>query len=299
MIEGMILIHNTKYVEIQRDKREHPTYPTIHPLFLPNKSFIKHIATMNRNRFLDAEIPYKILRKFGLTQEKIGDLPTYALSQIADGYRSPVLPIEFTDEQGNAYKSRTRFSLYRTEDNRVDILFYPQLQQAQLEKFSDENRNKLQSDKAVIDKMTTADGKDIQAFLQIDKGTQQILYVPTPVIGRNLQVIADEFHLSNAELNCLSNGNPLTILTGDDTITVGVDLNESTGIRICAGDERKWNAEVKKDWEKYNYGCFGCWAMDEEGNLDYTPEEEYTDEMWEEMRRKGESRKSQVANPKL
>ena len=254
---------------------------------------------MNRNRFSDGEIPYKILQKFGLTQEMIGDLPTHALTQITEGYRSPVLPIEFTDEQGNTYRSRTRFSLYRTEDNRVDVLFYPQLQQAHLEKFSEESRNKLQSYKAIIDKMTIADGKDIQAFLQIDKGTQQILYVPTPLIGRNLQVIADEFHLSNAELNCLRNGNPLTILTGDETITVGVDLNESTGIRICAGDERKWNAEVKKDWEKYNYGCFGCWTMDEEGNLDYTPEEAYTDEMWEEMRRKGESRKSQVANPKM
>lgn len=254
---------------------------------------------MNRNRFSDAEISSQILQKFGLTPEMIGDLPTHALSQIAEGYRSPVLPIEFTDEQGNIYKSRTRFSLYRTEDNRVDVLFYPQLQQAQLEKFSEENRKKLQSDKAVIDKMATTDGKEIQAFLQIDKGTQQILFVPTPVIGRNLQVIADEFHLSNAELNCLRNGNPLTILAADDTITVGVDLNEPIGIRICAGDERKWNAEVKKDWEKYNYGCFGCWTMDEEGNLNYTPEEAYTDEMWEEMRRKGESRKSQVANPKL
>lgn len=253
---------------------------------------------MNRNRFSDAEIPYKILHKFGLTQEMIGDLPTHALSQIAEGYRSPVLPIKFTDEQGNIYRSRTRFSLYRTEDNRVDVLFYPQLQQACLDKFSEENRNKLQCDKAVIDTMTTADGKDIQAFLQIDKGTQQVIYIPTPVIGRNLQVIAYEFHLSNAELNCLRNGNPLTILA-DDTITVGVDLNEPTGIRICAGDERKWSAEVKKDWEKYNYGCFGCWTMDEEGNLDYTPEEAYTDEMWEEMRRKGESRKSQVTTPKL
>ena len=254
---------------------------------------------MNRNRFSDAEIAYKILHKFGLTQEMIGDLPTHALSQIAEGYRSPVLPIEFTDEQGNIYRSRTRFSLYRTEDNRVDVLFYPQLQQACLDKFSEENRNKLQCDKAVIDTMTTADGKDIQAFLQIDKGTQQVIYIPTPVIGRNLQVIAYEFHLSNAELNCLRNGNPLTILADDDTITVGVDLNEPTGIRICAGDEREWSAEVKKDWEKYNYGCFGCWTMDEEGNLDYTPEEAYTDEMWEEMRRKGESRKSQVATPKL
>lgn len=254
---------------------------------------------MNRNRFSDAEIPYKILHKFGLTQEMIGDLPTHALSQIAEGYRSPVLPIKFTDEQGNIYRSRTRFSLYRTEDNRVDVLFYPQLQQACLDKFSEENRNKLQCDKAVIDTMTTADGKDIQAFLQIDKGTQQVIYIPTPVIGRNLQVIAYEFHLSNAELNCLRNGNPLTILADDDTITVGVDLNEPTGIRICAGDERKWSAEVKKDWEKYNYGCFGCWTMNEEGNLDYTPEEAYTDEMWEEMRRKGESRKSQVTTPKL
>lgn len=254
---------------------------------------------MNRNRFSDAEIPYQILRKFGLSQEMIGDLPTHALSQIEEGYRSPVLPIEFTDEQGNIHKSRTRFSLCRTEDNRVDVLFYPQLEQARLDKFSEENKNKLQSDKAVIEQMTTADGRDIQAFLQIDKGTQQILYVPTPVIGRNLQAIADEFHLSNAELNCLRNGDPLTLLTNDDTVTVGVDLNEPTGIRICTGDERRWSAEVKKDWEKYNYGCFGCWTMDEEGNLDYTPEEAYTDEMWEEMKRKGESRKSQVVTPKL
>lgn len=254
---------------------------------------------MNRNRFSDTEIPFKTLQKFGLTQEMIGDLPTHALSQIEEGYRSPVLPIEFTDERGNTYKSRTRFSLYRTEDNRVDVLFYPQLEQARLEKFSEENKNKLQCDKAVIDKMTTADGKEVQAFLQIDKGTQQILYVPTPVIGRNLQVIADEFHLGSAEINCLRNGDPLTVLSNDDVITMGVDLNEPTGIRICTGDERKWNTEVKKDWEKYNYGCFGCWTMDEEGNLDYTPEEEYSDEMWEEMKRKGESRKSPVANLKL
>ena len=45
---------------------------------------------MNRNRFSDAEIPYKILQQFGLTQEMIGDLPTHVLSQIAEGYRSPV-----------------------------------------------------------------------------------------------------------------------------------------------------------------------------------------------------------------
>ena len=55
---------------------------------------------MNRNRFSDAEIPYKILHKFGLTQEMIGDLPTHALSQIAEGYRSPVLPTSLPMSKG-------------------------------------------------------------------------------------------------------------------------------------------------------------------------------------------------------
>ncbi len=267
-------------------------------LLLPEKSFNQYSNDMNGNKFTDAEIPYKTLQKFGLTQEMIGDLPLFALEQIYEGYRSPVLPIEIPDEQGNIYKSRTRFFLYRTEGG-VDVLFNPQLQQVNLEKFSEESRNKLEANKAVIDKMTTDEGIEVQAFFQMDEGTRQILYVPTPVIGRNIQLIADEFQLSSAEINCLRNGDILTMLTGETLMTVGVDLNEPTGIRICIGDERQWKNEVKKDWDKHNYGCFGCWTMDEEGNLDYIQEEEYTDEMWDEMKKKGDGRRSQVMNPKL
>lgn len=39
--------------------------------------------------------------------------------------------------------------------------------------------------------------------------------------------------------------------------------------------------------EKYNFGCFGCWVMDEQGNLDYVEEKEYSEEMWEEMKKNG------------
>ena len=60
--------------------------------------------------------------------------------------------------------------------------------------------------------MTDADGRQVQAFHQIDEGTGQILSVPTPVIGRNLQYFCDYFELSNAELNCLQNGEPLTLV---------------------------------------------------------------------------------------
>ena len=35
------------------------------------------------------------------------------------------------------------------------------------------------------------------------------------------------------------------------------------------------------------YCIFGCWAMDENGNLDYIPEENYTEEMWNEQKKLG------------
>ena len=33
---------------------------------------------------------------------------------------------------------------------------------------------------------------------------------------------------------------------------------------------------------------YGCWVMDDEGNLDYVPEEEYTEELWNEQKKNAE-----------
>ena len=79
----------------------------------------------------------------------------------------------------------------------------------------------------------------MQAFHQIDEGTGQILSVPTPVIGRNLQYFCDYFELSNAELNCLQNGEPLTLVDEGSMLTLGIDLHDPTGIRIGIGTEQE------------------------------------------------------------
>ena len=249
---------------------------------------------MIRNSFKEEEIPYEVLETFGLTREMVEDLPLCVLQQISNGRRSPVLPIHVKDNQGNIIKSRTRFSLIRNENGKVDVLFYPQLQQSNLTQFSEDKQSKLLSGKAIIDEMPTSKGNGMTAFHQIDTGTGQVLYVPTPVIGRNLQLITNEFHLSNAELNCLKNGEVLTINLGEEQLTMGIDLNESTGIRLTEGDEQKWRQQTKREWGKYNFGCFGCWTMDEDGNLDYVHEDDYTEEMWDELKKKGERRAGQT-----
>jgi len=68
---------------------------------------------------------------------------------------------------------------------------------------------------------------------------------------------------------------------------VGIDLNAKTGIRYAAGDEQVWNRESKREWDKYTFGAFGCWVMDDNGNLDYVSEEDYTEELWNEQKKQG------------
>ena len=85
----------------------------------------------------------------------------------------------------------------------------------------------------------------------------------------------------------LQNGDALSVLNDEDEeITMGIDLNSKTGIRFAAGDKQTWKREAKREWDKYNFGAFGCWVA-EGGNLDYVHEEDYSEEMWQEQKKVG------------
>jgi len=95
-----------------------------------------------------------------------------------------------------------------------------------LERFSPDDRKALEANQAIIAEATMPDGKKVQSFHQLDPGTNQILYVPTPVIGRNLEIVAKAMKLTNAELICLQKGMPISVVDGEDLHTVGIDLTE-------------------------------------------------------------------------
>jgi hypothetical protein len=241
---------------------------------------------MKQQKFNNSEIPFGTLERFGLTQEMIEDLPQRVLEDLYDGRRSPVLPIALTDNSGIELKTRTRIALVRLENGEADVMFYPVLKSNELTRFSPEERKALLANQAIIANVTMADGKEVPAFHQLDPGTRQILYVPTPVIGRNLELVCKAMNLTNAELTCLQKGLPISVIDGDEVHTVGIDLMDKSGIRIAQGDERKWREEQNRSVGKYNFGLNGCWMADDEGNLDYVPEESYTEELWEEMRKR-------------
>lgn len=243
---------------------------------------------MKQVRFELRELPYQTLERFGLTQEMIEDLPMRVLDELCDGRHSPVLPVRVTDENGETVESRTRFAFVRRDDGQPDVVFYPALKSSPLERYDEAQQKQLLDGRAIIAEVETADGRHSKAFVQIDPGTKQVMSVPTPIIGRNLQVLAEELHLAAAEVNGLQRGEPLTLAVGDEPVTVGIDLGTKTGIRFCSGDGQKWREQTKREWDKYTFGCYGCWVMDDDGNLDYVPEEEYTEELWNEQKKSGE-----------
>ena len=220
----------------------------------------------------ESEMPYGTLERFGLTQEMVEDLPYDVLQNIYNGRRSPVLPITVTTEDGETETARTRFSLVRTPEGGVDVLFYPKLDECDLNLFNEQQKQRLLEGKAIIGYLeSNEENKEAggKRFFQIDPESKQV-------------------HLTGAEMQKLQNGDVLSILNEDDEeISVGIDLNSKTGIRFAAGDEQTWRREAKREWDKYNFGAFGCWVADDNGDLNYVHEEDYSEELWQEQKKMG------------
>ncbi len=266
---------------------------------------------MNVNKINNSEIPYYVLETFGLTRNMIDDLPMDVLSKILSGQRSPVLPVEVDGVNGEKVCSKARFSLVYAEDGKLDVVFHPVFEpigekicmvtrdmatgKEQLKMmdtravYSDAVMDGLKAGRVVMDYITAGDGRKVKSFLQLDPETNEVLAVPTAVIGRNLQTLVGEFGLTVAETNCIQNGEILTIAQDEEQVSVGLDLNSATGLRFEKGDEKRWKEGGVRQWNKYSVGVFGCWMM-ENGDLSYIPEEEYTEEIWDEIEKQRNNR---------
>ena len=242
---------------------------------------------MNQSQFTEEEIPSHILNRFGLTREMIEDLPEGLGQRLRDGRTTPVLPIKVIADNGDTILAAARLSLHRNSDGDVRVMFYPRLEKIDLSRFPEAQRKPISGGETVISEISLPDGKRAPAFYQIDSETNQVMAVPVAVVDNNIRVIADELRLTPAEVNCLRNGKLLTTQYQDKMWTIGVSLREQPGIRVVCGDEDTWREDDRRDYGKFNFGLNGCWISNDEGGLDYVPEDEYTEELWDEMKKRG------------
>ena len=131
---------------------------------------------MNYN-FDENEMPYGILERFGLTQAMIDDLPTDVLQNIYNGRKSPVLPVHITADDGEEVKARTRFSLVRTAEGGVDVLFYPQLDELDLKLFNEQQEKNLVAGKPIVGHLERNSSASVSSSL-IQKASRYSVFQP-------------------------------------------------------------------------------------------------------------------------
>ena len=236
----------------------------------------------NFEKFSRQEIPYGILEKFGLTQEMIDDLPENVMNRFLSSRATPVLPIVTENAEGEKISTLARVSLVRMTDGTVDACFAPQWEDKDLTTFTQEQQEKL-----LLGAVITAQLPDkVECFVQFDDVINQVMAVPVEIIRQNISILSRSYGLDETDKANLEEGNVVEIKINENTVSVGIDLNEMTGLRIVNGNIVAWQEDMKADrLPKYNFGLYGCWMADDDNVLSYVTEENFSPELIAEQER--------------
>lgn len=221
-----------------------------------------------KENFTMDEIPYEILSEHGLSQEMVDDLPENVIESLLTGGRTPVLPFNIDDKKGKA-----RISLVRTNAG-VDVFVMPYFSHINMEGFDEEQQKTLRSGKVLL---ASFEGKP-DMYYQLDETTNQIVSCPKSVIEHNLEILTKQVGVPEESAKQLSTGEVITFTKDQGCVTYSVDLSEEKGIKMSKGNSLYKNLNENK-LPRYSFGIYGCWVNDENNNLSYVNEEDYTDEM--------------------
>lgn len=250
---------------------------------------------MQEKKFYRDEYPLDILEEYGLTEEMIYDLPDFVHETLEMGGKSPLLPIKVQQPFGHT-NAFAKFRITETEEG-LDVIFSPKLTSADLSQFSENEQELLKEGKVIVaeieDTVITDEGVEdkrlIKAFVQLDKDTLGVVYCPTPLIGRNLNAIANEYDLTGDQLKSFWQGALVTIQEENEykeleDVTIGIDLFDDKGVVVIPGDADRYQNTIRHPMPMYNFGTDGCW-VNRDGYLHYVPEAEFTSDIQQELNR--------------
>lgn len=232
---------------------------------------------MDKIKISENEIPYEELAGFGLTQEMIDDFPEKVMDKFLSGQRTPLLPIERADEDGVIHKDYARVRLVQTQEGTKPV-FLPLIAKNDLGDFSETQKASLRNGDVLRVVLRTNNSWN---YVQLDEATNSIISVKADIIDQNLDILSGKLGLQEQQVKALQDGAVIGMETDGKELSVGIDLNEETGIRSMDCSKEEWLEQRNEGskLEKYNFGIYGCWAKGDDGKLSYVPEDKYTDEM--------------------
>ena len=244
------------------------------------------------NKISRLDFPFDFLAQYGLEQEMIEDLPESVLATIEAGLFSPLLPVYIRQPFGKT-NFRAKFRLERDEYDEIRVIFHFQKSEADFSRYNlnDEQLTALSQGKVVLcsleeeyeNELGEYDTRQMKCFVQMDKETSSVFYVPTPVVARNLSKVADSYNLANEDMERILNGDLVNVSDeSGEPVTIGIDLSTVTCVRVICCTPDQWPLIVHPEIPTYSFGNEGCW-VNKDGELKYVYEQDFTDEINEAL----------------
>ena len=246
-------------------------------IFASLKKIIKDMTMTVSQNFKEQEIPYECLQDFGLTKEMIDDFPEGVKIRLLTGRTTPVtLPLTYKTTDGLPVQNDARISLFRQEDGRVDIMFWPYVNTADIDEFSTYQKRNLSKGLVLATE---------NEYVQYSETICQVMTLPKEIVANNIDVVMRYYDLDHEQSMALLKAKTVELKSGDNICTIGIDLEAPCSLRITMGDTRKWQQEATNSakLEKYNFGISGCWVLDESNRMTYVKRGDYTQEMINEL----------------
>ena len=234
------------------------------------------------------QFPYASLNMLGLTASMINDLPKSVIKDLSEGRRSPLLPLQLDAEDGRKTTYYARIQFIDNKKMNANIACYMINKLCELSQFTESEQQMLKEGRVILTDLPTKEGSKVSSYIQID-GNNQVLSAPSELIIRNIYNLASKNSLRRSEVIHLVNGDIVTFVDGDTPLSVGIDLRESSGLRCSYGDEREWHLQSNSKLERFNFGLEGCWTLEEDGTMNYIPQDQYTEEMTSAFNKRIES----------
>lgn len=212
------------------------------------------------------ELPFEKLEYYGLSILMIQDLPENVLQRFLMGYPTPALPFSTEDNDGEKVSVYAQISLIH-KDDKVDFLFYPQMESLNLSDFHNVNPKSL-TDGMVI--------RSERGYSQYVAALNQMITVPYGIVLHNVEFMQGLLGFSSQDRDAILKGKVASFEYKKAIFSLGIDLNERKCLRVAKGQEQMWRKDAAYSaLQKHNFGQYGCWVTDDKQHMSYIPIQEY------------------------
>ena len=228
---------------------------------------------ISKSKFLENEIPYKMLEDLGISRKNVLDMPKDLIEPLVNGRITPLVMTRYKAENGKVVEMPMKLQLFREENGEVNLMTYQVHKSMEKGHFrlTEQEKEKLKNGEA-LKREVREDGVRKQKFIQLDKETNTLITRDSATVKildklREMEKVND-IELGTNQKQAAVEGKPVELSVGDQKVTVGVDLREPQGFKIVNGDMKEWERQLKIRYDNEHEGFMG-YVMTDENRWEY------------------------------